>query len=366
MSTTARNRTSTFTDPAKHVNIRQQKLVDETIKNHLKYHDIKFFEYLKARQELLQQNNTIQLLLRETNNVSQKKDEVSEKELVEEKKDNSETQTDEQDQKMKDVEPKSQDDLKEQKAKLNEEMIKLDKLRFEVEKKQVFFNLYIQDLKNTLAIESQKCKDDYKTPELVDIGNQLHTLIEHESQLRSEIDNIKNVQKPMLDKITNLVSNFNTNIVSSTARIIHPALLRNKEEDLENSVQVNYNHAVFSKLDVQQMFADLDGRITEQVDDILDTNNRIFDKFDEHNGEGTDTESSNLLYKIARSTLHDITTSTDLDAYDQLIDRALKGIASSFKENDEIKSKWDVHARKVEKIKLIIQEQDADGDLEMV
>ncbi|RCK66335.1 hypothetical protein Cantr_01986 [Candida viswanathii] len=351
MSTTVRSRTSTVVGPGKHINVRQQKLVDETIKNHLKYNDITFRSYLKLRQDLLQQNNAIQLLVREAKKDDQKEEPVEEKEA------NSEAQ----DEEMKDVDGEAD----KHKTELSAEAIKLEKLKFEVDKRQIIFKLYIQDLKNALTAEAQKHKEGYKSPELLDISNQLETLIAQETHLKTEIDNIKNVQKPMLDKITNLVSNFNTNITSATARIIHPSLLRNKEEDLENSIQINFNHAVFSKLDIQQMFAEVDSNITEQVDNILDTNSRIFDKFDDHNEDGENGASPNLLYKIARSTLHDITSNTDLDEYDELIDRALKDISSSFKENQEIKSKWNAHARKVEKIKLIIEEKDADGDLVM-
>lgn len=360
MSTTTRSRTSTFVDPAKHVNFRQQKLVDETVKNHLKYNDATFRAYLKLRQELLQQNNTIQLLLREYINTSHNNDEVNEEKLP---KDVGETE--DQDQVMKDAGTSPENNKNQRITELDGEMIKLEKLKFEIDKRQVIFSLYVQDLKNSLAIESRKCSDGYKSPELIDISKQLNTLVEQESQLRSEIDNIKNVQKPLLDKITNLVSNFNTNIVSTTARIIHPSVLRNKDENLENSIQVNYKHLVFSKNDVQQMFSELDDNINEKVEDILETNNRIFDKFEEQTSEGTENDSTNLLYKIARSTLHDITTSTDLDSYDQLIDKSLKDIASSFKENQEIKSKWEAHARKVEKIKLIVEENDDDGDHDM-
>ncbi|RCK63600.1 hypothetical protein Cantr_10248 [Candida viswanathii] len=351
MSTAVRSRTSTVVGPGKHINVRQQKLVDETIKNHLKYNDITFRSYLKLRQDLLQQNNAIQLLIREAKKNGQKEEPAEDKEADSEP----------QDEEMKDVDGK----VNKHKTELSAEAIKLEKLKFEVDKRLIIFKLYIQDLKNALTAEAQKHKEGYKSPELLDISNQLEALMGQETHLRTEIDNIKNVQKPMLDKITNLVSNFNTNITSATARIIHPSLLRNKEEDLENSVQINFNHAVFSKLDIQQMFAEVGGNVTEQVDNILDTNSRIFDKFDDRNESSENVASPNLLYKIARSTLHDITSNTDLDEYEELIDRALKDISSSFKENQDIKSKWNAHARKVEKIKLIIEEKDADGDLVM-
>ena len=69
---------------------------------------------------------------------------------------------------------------------------------------------------------------------------------------------------------------------------------------------------------------------------------------------------------MARSSLHDINQNTDLDEYDDLIDKAIKDISISNQENQVIKAQWSKHARKVEKIKHILEEQDEDGDIEMI
>ena len=126
-------------------------------------------------------------------------------------------------------------------------------MKFEADKVQVTYESYLNELRNILAIESRKHAEGYQPEVLTDAKNKLSSLVNQETDLNAKIDDIKTVQKPLLDKVTNLVSNFNSNITSSTARVIHPSLLRNiDDEGTENSVQVNYNHLVFAKLDISR------------------------------------------------------------------------------------------------------------------
>lgn len=256
------------------------------------------------------------------------------------------------------------------KNKLAEAAVRLEQLKFEADKVQITYESYLNELRNILAIESRKHAEGYQPEVLTDAKNKLSSLVNQETELNAKIDDIKTVQKPLLDKVTNLVSNFNSNITSSTARVIHPSLLRNiDDEGTENSVQVNYNHLVFAKLDISRFFAqrtavsELNDVLLSQVQDILESNSRVFDKVET---QSSSEDSQKLLYKLARSSLHDINQNTDLDEYDDLIDKAIKDISISYQENQVIKAQWSKHARKVEKIKHILEEQDEDGDIEMI
>lgn len=354
-------------NPAKHIGIKQQKLIEESIKNYVVYYDKTFSLYLKLRSDILELHNTVRLLSthKEKRNTSNPDDNETKEEVG----------TAEENSISKDeIEPDNikidEADAESFKNNLAEAAVRLEQLKFEADKVQITYESYLNELRNILAIESRKHAEGYQPEVLTDAKNKLSSLVNQETELNAKIDDIKTVQKPFLDKVTNLVSNFNSNITSSTARVIHPSLLRNiDDEGTENSVQVNYNHLVFAKLDISRFFAqrtavsELNDVLLSQVQDILESNSRVFDKVET---QSSSEDSQKLLYKLARSSLHDINQNTDLDEYDDLIDKAIKDISISYQENQVIKAQWSKHARKVEKIKHILEEQDEDGDIEMI
>ena len=354
-------------NPAKHIGIKQQKLIEESIKNYVVYYDKTFSLYLKLRSDILELHNTVRLLSthKEKRNTSNPDDNET-KEEVSTAEENSISKDEIELDNIKIDEA----DAESFKNKLAEAAVRLEQLKFEADKVQITYESYLDELRNILAIESRKHAEGYQPEVLTDAKNKLSSLVNQETELNAKIDDIKTVQKPLLDKVTNLVSNFNSNITSSTARVIHPSLLRNiDDEGTENSVQVNYNHLVFAKLDISRFFAqrtavsELNDVLLSQVQDILESNSRVFDKVET---QSSSEDSQKLLYKLARSSLHDINQNTDLDEYDDLIDKAIKDISISYQENQVIKAQWSKHARKVEKIKHILEEQDEDGDIEMI
>ena len=354
-------------NPAKHIGIKQQKLIEESIKNYVVYYDKTFSLYLKLRSDILELHNTMRLLSthKEKRNTSNPDDNET-KEEVSTAEENSISKDEIELDNIKIDEA----DAESFKNKLAEAAVRLEQLKFEADKVQITYESYLDELRNILAIESRKHAEGYQPEVLTDAKNKLSSLVSQETELNAKIDDIKTVQKPLLDKVTNLVSNFNSNITSSTARVIHPSLLRNiDDEGTENSVQVNYNHLVFAKLDISRFFAqrtavsELNDVLLSQVQDILESNSRVFDKVET---QSSSEDSQKLLYKLARSSLHDINQNTDLDEYDDLIDKAIKDISISYQENQVIKAQWSKHARKVEKIKHILEEQDEDGDIEMI
>lgn len=326
-------------NPAKHIGIKQQKLIEESIKNYVVYYDKTFSLYLKLRSDILELHNTVRLLSthKEKRNTSNPDDNET-KEEVSTAEENSISKDE--------IEPDNikidEADAESFKNKLAEAAVRLEQLKFEADKVQITYESYLNELRNILAIESRKHAEGYQPEVLTDAKNKLSSLVNQETELNAKIDDIKTVQKPLLDKVTNLVSNFNSNITSSTARVIHPSLLRNiDDEGTENSVQVNYNHLVFAKLDISRFFAqrtavsELNDVLLSQVQDILESNSRVFDKVET---QSSSEDSQKLLYKLARSSLHDINQNTDLDEYDDLIDKAIKDISISYQENQVIKA----------------------------
>ena len=85
--------------------------------------------------------------------------------------------------------------------------------------------------------------------------------------------------------------------------VIHPSLLRNiDDEGTENSVQVNYNHLVFAKLDISRFLqrtavSELNDVLLSQVQDILESNSRVFDKVET---QSSSEDSQKLLLQIGK------------------------------------------------------------------
>ena len=236
-------------NPAKHIGIKQQKLIEESIKNYVVYYDKTFSLYLKLRSDILELHNTVRLLSthKEKRNTSNPDDNETKEEVG----------TAEENSISKDeIEPDNikidEADAESFKNNLAEAAVRLEQLKFEADKVQITYESYLNELRNILAIESRKHAEGYQPEVLTDAKNKLSSLVNQETELNAKIDDIK-LCRSFLDKVTNLVSNFNSNITSSTARVIHPSLLRNiDDEGTENSVQVNYNHLVFAKLDISR------------------------------------------------------------------------------------------------------------------
>ena len=75
-------------NPAKHIGIKQQKLIEESIKNYVVYYDKTFSLYLKLRSDILELHNTVRLLSthKEKRNTSNPDDNETKEEVVQQKK----------------------------------------------------------------------------------------------------------------------------------------------------------------------------------------------------------------------------------------------------------------------------------------
>ena len=174
-------------NPAKHIGIKQQKLIEE-YKEHVVYYDKTFSLYLKLRSDILELHNTVRLLSthKEKRNTSNPDDNET-KEEVSTAEENSISKDE--------IEPDNikidEADAESFKNNLAEAAVRLEQLKFEADKVQITYESYLNELRNILAIESRKHAEGYQPEVLTDAKNKLSSLVNQETELNAKIDDIK-------------------------------------------------------------------------------------------------------------------------------------------------------------------------------
>ncbi|KAI5967413.1 hypothetical protein CANMA_003056 [Candida margitis] len=294
---------------------KQLVFIDDVAKNHVKYYDPIFTSYLKLRQDLLKLYTSI----------------------------------------AKQIEDAEEESATSQGSHMTR--FKLHQLEVELSKVETTYKVHIDELLNLLRIE-KTIKPDI----LTGIEEQLKQITTQNEELKEKITRIKTVEKPLLDRITKLVVSFNNNIDKSTAKLINSTVIkslngeRSEEQKEAHSLQVDYRSLVFEKdglrSQIRQILNDAAGE-HGHIDEFL-RNTRIFDELEE----------SRVLYKLSRSTLHDISKSKTLDEYDEMIAKTVEQIQTLKNEGESTKQNWSKNAEKMLKIKAIVNEEN-DNDVEM-
>lgn len=296
---------------------KQARLISDAVENHLKYNDTTFAAYRKLRQDILALNTSI----------------------------------------IKELNDNNGDSVPETGRVSPSTLEKLGQLDIELQKMELIYKAHIDELQNTLQIQ-KVLKPDI----LSSIKAQLESISKHNQELEDRIKNIKTIEKPLWDKITNLVASFNSNLATATARLIHPTIIMKIGQDElkreKESQQIDYRSLVFDKKELQKEFLKLTNEklITTNIAEFLDSNTRIFDKFID--------DDSKVIYKLPRSGLHDLDSTTTLDEYDELISKTITQIQAMQNEQESIKTSWHKNAEKIRKIDAIVNGKE-DEDVEM-
>ncbi|KAI3404180.2 hypothetical protein KGF56_003080 [Candida oxycetoniae] len=293
---------------------KQQRLIDDTVRNHVKYYDVVFSSYLKIRQEILLLNTTI----------------------------------------LKELKQQEEEDFPS--VVFQETAFKLHQLLLDLQKSELLYKAHIEELVNVLQIQ-KVLKPDI----LTSVNSQLESIIKQNEELEKRIKDIKNVEQPILEKITTLVNSCNTNLAVPTARLLHPDVISGlgKDEDKKEkeSTQIDYRLLVFDTRDLQKRFLDLtaDKLKNTDIDEYLKINSKIFDRFK--------NDDSRVIYKLPRSSLHELDSTTTLDKYDGLISKTIEQIQTLQKEGESIKSSWNKNASKITKMDAILKEDENDVEM---
>lgn len=265
------------------VSNKQQRLIDDTVLNHVKYYDKHSSQYLKLRQEIFQLNSDVN-------------------------KDADRTGT-------------------------NEFKVKTKQLLYELERVLESYTNHLSAIKRTL--ESKKTITPPYVPEL---KQNFDGLTEQATQLQKEIKDIKEIQKPLLDKMNSLVKSFETTTKAPRAHHKTP------EYD-QNSVLIDLNALVFTEDEIRAIFddvnlgSDIDSTSQEHLSKYLDDqlqNGKLFDRL------------GNKKFQLKLNNKATTNSKTTIAEYDELITNTLSGIEQLLKEGVDFKESWSTNATKLQ------------------
>lgn len=252
------------------VNTKQQRLIDETTSNYVKYEDKLSSQYLKLRQDIFQLHVSIS------------------KEVTSEAK------------------------------------YKVQLYRFELDKMVLQYTNHLNELIQLLEISKS-----FSSPYEDQLAIQFEALTTRFTTLQDSITNIKQVQKPLLDKMTVLVKKFHNPVQEVQAGIVYD----------KESTDLDTNTLVFSSKEIKDLFKDFDFGV--DVTNILQ-NTRLFQKLDDEK----------YRFKLTKSLVND-----KIEDFDKLIGTTVESIQQQIVEGGEIKERWNGNAKKLELIRSILESQ---------
>lgn len=305
---------------------KQQDLIDEVISNYLKNYDKIALQYLKFRQDIYELTTSIsnEITQSEGSNVSE----------------------------------------------LNK--FKIQQLQYDLDKISESYKVHLKNLNLNLDINLNI------PPKYIDkLNNQYDSLLSRKTILEGEIDNLKNVQKPLLDKMRLLLKSFESGLNSRTAkkmnRLINDGL--NSEPD-ENSKEINVQSLIFYSDDIKLLFSGTDskeftklGESDEGKSEDASQTTTIARYVDEHLKNGKTfhlLEENKYIYDVSKSAPVDTATSlTSVDEYDKMIENLITNIKDVIEHGAEAKERWSNNARKLDIIKETLNSLDDISDEEM-
>lgn len=276
---------------------KQQDIIDESISSYIKNYDKVAQQYLKLRQEVY---TTLQLI--EAN---------------------------------------------------EESKIQVAKLRYEADRVCAGYALHLDRLKLNLDAKSAI------SPSYVEeLESQYLILNEKKKTLTADIKDLKENQKPLLDQVKVLTTNFAQGVSGKTAKRknIHELT----SDDTRKTIDVV--SSVFSYDELRELFTDLNESLKElktvdgeerrgfDIIEYLDSHvkdNRAFRKVDDK-----------YLYDIANKTIMDAGSgSSSIDD----IDKTIAGLSSNLKDliehGTEAKERWSLNARKLDRAREALNDE---------
>lgn len=293
---------------------KQQDLIDEVISNYLKNYDKIAQQYLKIRQDIFEL----------TTSISQEITESKEGLVSDSNK------------------------------------FKIQQLLYDFDKVCEIYKTHLQILNLNLDI-----KQNIPPPYIEELNLQYDALLARKTDLESEIDTLKNIQKPLLDKMRLLLKSFENGLNSRTAKRMNRIVSDGINEPDENSKDIDVQSLIFHSADMETLFSDVDTKLNQlknignddDPDNIIDSNQpkNITRYIDEHLRNGRTfhlLEEDKYIYDVSKSATVDTATSlTSVDEYDRMIENLIINIKDVIEHGAESKERWSNNARKLDLIK---------------
>ncbi|CUM54035.1 unnamed protein product [Debaryomyces tyrocola] len=305
---------------------KQQDLIDEVISNYLKNYDKIAQQYLKIRQDIFEL----------TKSISQEITESKEGLVSDSNK------------------------------------FKIQQLLYDFDKVCEIYKIHLQNLNLNLDI-----KQNIPPPYIEELNLQYDALLARKTDLESEIDTLKNVQKPLLDKMRLLLKSFENGLNSRTAKRMNRIVSDGINEPDENSKDIDVQSLIFHSADMKTLFSDVDTKLNQlknignddDPDNIIDTNQpkNITRYIDEHLRNGRTfhlLEENKYIYDVSKSATVDTATSlTSVDEYDRMIENLIINIKDVIEHGAESKERWSNNARKLDIIKETLKKFEDSVDI---
>lgn len=247
-------------------------------------------------------------------------------------------------------------------SKLSEEtIIKAKKLDYEIDVISNTYSIYLKNVTNIL--EAKKYKS---TLHLDKLNIEYDHFANKKEFLIKEINNLKNVQKPLLDDMKSIIKSFDINLNPRSAKRINKSLIEGflKNEGKETPKQINFSNLVFSKEELKGLFSNINLSPSTVTDDTSETIKQhvniirsLEDQLDNSRTFQT-IDSSKYVYDISKSSIHGAGASTTIQEYDNMIDGLLTNIRDLLSNGAEAKERWSINAKKLQIIKETLKSID--------
>lgn len=258
----------------------KQRLIEETTANFVKYDDKKTTAYLKLRQEIFQVYNDV---IRGQGNEDSSK--------------------------------------------------RIQELHFELDRTVQQYTAHIHEMLQILEINAKYPTEPYES----DIGAQRTQLEQTVGELQDNIVNIRQTQKPLLDKMAMLVREYN-GAGEHRGRHDRGSRRRGVDKDSGESTGFIKDAVTFTPEQITEILGD----VGFDVDIPTILNLRMFDKVGE-----------NYVYRLTRQQV-----GRTIDEYERMISETCTSIQRELTERENTKERWGVNANKLERIRGVLERED--------
>lgn len=252
----------------------------------------------------------------------------------------------------------------------NSEPYQIKQLQYELEKLKQLYVLHLESLDTNREVISQ-----IPSVYVTQLSEQFDNLNDLKVKVIEEIDNLKNIQKPLLDNIRVLLKGFRDTLDSRISKNLYN--LVNTEQLItattQNEFTMDTTQLVFEQSDLDEIFDSVHKRFKKKKvdgDEIMEGTEEDSEEADVDDIRGgldvqkyvdEYLESDKALKKRGDRYVYDIRTKVEnhgagVADYDQMIDAVMNSIEDLIDSGVEAKERWSSNALKLDIIKEALRE----------
>lgn len=255
---------------------------------------------------------------------------------------------------------------------------KLQQLELENDKMNHTYAAYVKRLVHSLEF-NQNNQPQY----LQGLEKLYNELTEKKNDVKTDVDQLREVKKPVVEKMKQLASKFDSGVTVKIGGKLKPPVKVMSSKDAENdpnSVLLDFSSSVFEKTELRAMFGEVDTKLrqlktVDEVNDPSDTSKpnseqthsiniiKYMDELLQNSRAYTHLDDTKYAYDISKSTSVDAgSASMVLDDYGQAIQALTTDIKDLVARGADAKERWISNAKKLETVQAVLQGFDDDMD----